>query len=57
MRQIEDLTRRAPPPARDSVNRQRLINWGYAAADAALRAHVRPNAPAPERFPYPAAAV
>ena len=43
--------------ALDSVNQQRLINWGYAAADAALRAHVRPNAPAPERFPYPAAAV
>jgi NTE family protein len=33
---------------------ERLINWGYAVCDAAMRAHVVPNgsAPPPE-FPYP----
>ena len=30
-----------------------LINWGYAICDAALRAHVEPQAPAPATFPYP----
>jgi len=41
----------APP------DQERLVNWGYAAADAALRAHFRSGAPAPERFPYPAVGV
>ncbi len=31
---------------------ERLINWGYAAADAALRTHVPPSASAPATFPY-----
>jgi NTE family protein len=35
----------------------RVINWGYAACDAALRAHVDPALPAPRGFPYPAAGV
>jgi len=33
---------------------ERLINWGYAACDAALRRHVDPTLPAPQTFPYPA---
>lgn len=31
----------------------RLMNWGYAVCDAAMRKHVTPNWPAPETFPYP----
>lgn len=36
---------------------ERLINWGYAVCDAALRRHVAPNLPAPADFPYPGSAV
>jgi NTE family protein len=36
---------------------ERLINWGYAVTDAALRAHVRREASAPGGFPYPTAGV
>ncbi len=32
---------------------ERLINWGYAICDAALRKHVEPALPAPAGFPYP----
>jgi NTE family protein len=32
---------------------ERLINWGYAVCDAAMRKHVEPGAAAPARFPYP----
>ena len=32
---------------------ERLINWGYAVCDAALRRHVDPNLPKPAGFPYP----
>lgn len=31
----------------------RLINWGYAICDAALRKHLEPRLPAPGGFPYP----
>jgi NTE family protein len=41
----------------DATDQERLINWGYATADAALRAHVRREAPPPEGFPYPEAAI
>ena len=34
----------------------RLINWGYAVTDAALRKHVDPSLPV-GRFPYPDSAV
>ena len=37
--------------------RDRLINWGYAICDAALRRHVDPTQPLPHGFPYPAARV
>ena len=36
---------------------ERLINWGYAVTDAALRAHIDPSLPAPTGFPYPASGV
>jgi NTE family protein len=32
---------------------ERLINWGYAVCDAAIRKHVKPELPAPVEFPYP----
>lgn len=40
-----------------SVDQERLINWGYAVCDAAMRRHVDPSLSAPAGFPYPAAAV
>jgi NTE family protein len=36
---------------------ERLINWGYAICDAALRAHVEPHPQPPTTFPYPDAGV
>jgi NTE family protein len=41
----------------DGEVQERLINWGYAACDAGLRAHVDTTLPAPGGFPYPAAGV
>jgi len=32
---------------------QRLINWGYAICDAAIRRHFNPALHAPDGFPYP----
>jgi NTE family protein len=32
---------------------ERLINWGYAVCDAAMRKHVEPTAAKPAGFPYP----
>ena len=43
--------------AMDDQLQERLINWGYAVCDAALRRHVNPQIPAPGGFPYPAAKV
>jgi NTE family protein len=40
----------------DSVVQERLINWGYAVCDAAMRTHVLLGAAAPA-FPYPASRV
>ena len=34
------------------TTQKRLINWGYAICDAAMRAHVAPESPAPATFPY-----
>lgn len=39
----------------DSHLQERLINWGYAVCDAALRRHVAPSLTTPAGFPYPAA--
>jgi len=36
---------------------ERLINWGYAVCDAALRKHVDSRIDKPVGFPYPAAGV
>ncbi len=36
---------------------ERMINWGYAVADAALRRHYLPDAPAPRDFPHPRSGV
>ena len=41
----------------DDVLQERLINWGYAVCDAALRKHVDASLAPPAAFPYPAAAV
>jgi NTE family protein len=34
-------------------DQMRLINWGYAVCDAAMRKHVDPALPPPAGFPYP----
>lgn len=36
---------------------KKLINWGYAVCDAAMRRHVQSNLPAPAGFPYPQAGI
>ena len=41
----------------DDATQERLINWGYAVCDGALRKHVDPALAAPLQFPYPAVAV
>jgi NTE family protein len=41
----------------DSVIQERLINWGYAACDAAMRRWVDGNLAKPSGFPYPSSAV
>lgn len=37
--------------------KQRLVNWGYAVCDAALRKHLDSKIPAPKGFPYPTAGI
>jgi NTE family protein len=58
---IEKTTELAAVPTRlaalDETVQERLINWGYAICDAAMRAHVETTAPAPATFPYPDSAV
>ena len=39
------------------LTQQRLINWGYAICDAAMRAHVVPDSAVPASFPYANAGV
>jgi NTE family protein len=41
----------------DAVLQERIINWGYAVCDAAVRTHVNEIAPLPAGFPYPAVGV
>jgi NTE family protein len=41
----------------DDALQERLINWGYAVCDAALRKHVDPALTKPKNFPYPQAGV
>jgi NTE family protein len=40
-----------------NVDQERLINWGYAVCDAAMRKHVNTGLTPPAGFPYPAAGV
>jgi NTE family protein len=41
----------------DDVTQERLINWGYAVCDAAMRKHVEPGAPVPQGFPFPGSGI
>jgi NTE family protein len=41
----------------DSLTQRRLINWGYAICDTAMRTHVLPGTARPGDFPYPEAGV
>jgi NTE family protein len=41
----------------DERLQERLVNWGYAVTDAALRRHVVPDLAAPADFPYPDARI
>ncbi|MDX6558537.1 MAG: hypothetical protein QOF72_1586, partial [Blastocatellia bacterium] len=41
----------------DSILQERIINWGYAVCDAAIRTHVDITAPVPGGFPYPKAGI
>lgn len=43
--------------ALDDPLQERLVNWGYAICDTALRRWVDPALPRPQRLPYPAAAL
>ena len=58
---LDRTTALADTPTRlkrlDSTTQERLINWGYAVCDAALRKHVNPALPKPAGFPYPGSAV
>jgi NTE family protein len=58
---FERTTALAETPTRlkrmDDALQERLINWGYAVCDAALRKHVDPALTKPKNFPYPQAGV
>jgi NTE family protein len=54
MKLAEIETRLAAVPA---LQQERLINWGYAACDAAMRKHADRKLASPVGFPYPAAGV
>jgi NTE family protein len=41
----------------DVADDRRLVNWGYAITDAAVRKHVWPELPAPSGFPFAAEGV
>ena len=42
---------------KDPILQERLINWGYAVCDVAMRRYVDPSLKAPAAFPYPESAV
>jgi NTE family protein len=54
---LEDTEALAHLPTRlarcTDATKQRLVNWGYASADAGLRSYVDTGVPAPTAFPYP----
>ena len=37
----------------DPLLQERIINWGYAVCDAAIRTHLDPELAKPKDFPYP----
>jgi NTE family protein len=41
----------------ETAVQERLINWGYAVCDAAMRRHVDPGVTAAKAFPYPASGI
>ncbi|WP_197427222.1 hypothetical protein [Bradyrhizobium retamae] len=41
----------------DDQLQERLINWGYAVCDAAIRKHFQSALPTPAEFPFPASKV
>jgi NTE family protein len=41
----------------DGILQERIINWGYAVCDAAIRTHLNQNLPQPGNFPYPSSGV
>ena len=43
--------------AMDPVQQKRLINWGYAISDAAIRKYWKSEIPAPDQFPFPEAPI
>jgi len=54
---LENTTDLANTPTRlkrvDDERQERLINWGYAVCDAAIRRHFDPKIAKPKGFPYP----
>lgn len=58
---IEATTELAAIPTRlkrlDDALQERLINWGYAVSDAAIRTYANPALPTPKGFPYPSRGV
>jgi len=58
---FEQTLRLADTPTRlkgvSRLEKERLINWGFAVTDAAMRRHVDPGLSTPLGFPYPASAV
>ncbi|MFH1341525.1 MAG: patatin-like phospholipase family protein [Pseudomonadota bacterium] len=58
---LDRTTQLAELPTRlkrlDATTQERLINWGYAVCDAALRRHVDPTLKPPTAFPYPSSGV
>ncbi|MBN2307553.1 MAG: patatin-like phospholipase family protein [Candidatus Hydrogenedentes bacterium] len=57
----EDTMELAATPTRlkklTAKRQKRLINWGYAVCDAAIRTYYKKNLPEPTAFPYPAEGV
>jgi NTE family protein len=41
----------------DPPTQERLVNWGYAVCDTAMRKHVEPGTPRPDSLPYPATGI
>lgn len=58
---VASTTKLAETPTRlaelDALHQERLINWGYAVCDAAVRRWFDRDLPAPSAFPYPQAQV